>query len=60
MGKIDGLYKEFHNNGKIQKEVSYKDGVQDGPFRQYNDDEKLIMQYEYKGGEKISGGVVTE
>ena len=59
VGKIDGLYREYHtSNGKLQKEIAYKDGVQHGMFRQYNDEEKLIMEYEYNEGEKVSGGVV--
>jgi len=59
MGKIDGFYREYHtSNGKLQKEIAYKDGVQHGMFRQFNDEEKLIMEYEYADGEKVSGGVV--
>jgi len=57
-GKLDGAYREFHNNGKMLKEIYYKNGVQDGKFRQFNDKEQVIMEYDYKDGEKISGGIV--
>lgn len=57
-GKIDGVHKEYFNNGKLQKEVHFKNDKQHGTFRQYNEEGEIIIQYEYKNGEKISGGVV--
>jgi len=55
---IDGLHKEYFNNGKLQKAVNFKDGKQHGSFKQYNEEGVIIMKYEYENGEKMSGGVV--
>ena len=35
----------------------FKDGKPHGKMSFY-DEEKLIMEYEYKNGEKVSGGIV--
>ena len=44
--------------GRLQKEINYKMGVQDGYFRYYNESGQINMEYLYKDGEKISGGIV--
>ena len=54
--KLDGVRKIYYeNNGKIQSETEYKDGVQHGMHRFYNEKGQTLMEYEYKNGEKVSG-----
>lgn len=58
-GELDGLYQEFSiRNGNLLKEANYKNGKEDGMFRFYNDAGELTMEYEYRDGEKVSGGMV--
>lgn len=60
-GKLDGTYRSyFSNSDKLQKEVEYKDGVQDGYFRQYNEEGAMTIEYVYKNGEVVSGGMVEK
>jgi len=58
MGQVDGRVIRYYNNGRVMEEIEFKDGVQHGYYHHYNADEKLDMRYEYKNGEKISGGMV--
>lgn len=57
-GKINGFIREYNNKSKVIKESNYKDNVLDGKVSNYNDDGKLILEYIYKNGEKISGGII--
>ncbi len=60
-GKLDGPFREYHiNDGKIKKEVNYKNGVLDGWMRYYDQEGKVTLQYEYKDGERVSGGMSTQ
>ncbi|MEQ8707289.1 MAG: hypothetical protein RIC19_25375 [Phaeodactylibacter sp.] len=57
-GELDGTYLEYDKKtGNLQKEVNYKDGMQHGAYRFYNEDGKVMLEYEYRNGEKIEGGV---
>lgn len=59
-GELDGTYKEyFTRDGKIQKEVNYKNGVEHGTMRFYNEEGEVTVEYEYKNGEKVSGGILN-
>ena len=58
--ELHGTSREFDNKSNLQKEVNYKDGKQDGLMRYYNEEGDVIMEYEYKNGEKISGGMVEK
>ena len=58
-GKLEGVYKEYdYKNGKLQKEIYYVNGLEDGLYRFYNPDGVITMEYQYKKGERISGGIV--
>jgi antitoxin component YwqK of YwqJK toxin-antitoxin module len=57
-GKLDGLQKEYYDNGKIQQETEFKNGAQDGVYNYYSDDGILRMSYQYKNGEKVEGGII--
>jgi len=59
-GEINGKVVKYYPGGKVREEIEYKNGVQDGKYNHYNEDQKLDMQYEYKNGEKISGGIVED
>lgn len=60
MGKLDGVSKSYYNNGKLQKEIEFKNGIQDGIYKFYDDQGNTTLEYTYKNGEKVSGGIVTE
>ena len=60
MGKLDGISKYYDKRGKLQKEIGFKNDVQHGFFRQYDEQGNVLLEYEYKNGEKVSGGIVQE
>jgi len=57
-GELDGTSTDFFSDGDIQKEVNFKGGKQHGNMKWYNEDGQVTMEYEYKNGEKVSGGIV--
>ena len=58
-GQLHGVYKTFfQRTGKLQKEMTYKDGQLDGPYRFYNEDGQVTVEYSYKNGAKVSGGII--
>ncbi len=58
-GVLEGLYKEYYNNGKLLKEIEFKNGKQDGVYRYYDEKGNVTIEYQYKDGEKVSGGMVN-
>lgn len=50
----------FPQSDQIQREVSFKDGVEDGKALFYDEQGALIMEYTYKNGEKIGGGIIEK
>ena len=58
-GEMDGLYTLYYDNSdQVQRTAEFKDGKENGWIRYYNEEGKLTMEYEYRNGEKISGGIV--
>ena len=58
-GVLHGVYKEFMPLfGKLLKEIHYQEGKQHGLYRYYDDEGRITMEYTYKKGEKVSGGIV--
>ncbi len=57
-GVMDGAYNTYYSNGKRQQETAYKNGKKNGKSIFYNEEEQVIMEFEYKNGDKISGGKV--
>ena len=59
-GQLDGVYKSYYQkDGKIQKEFHYKKGQLDGPYRFYNEEGVVTLEYTYRKGEKVGGGIVN-
>jgi antitoxin component YwqK of YwqJK toxin-antitoxin module len=57
-GELDGWYREYEfRTGALKQEASYKEGVQDGPMRYYNEAGEVILEYTYKDGEKVEDTV---
>lgn len=57
--KLDGVSKTYDDHTfKLKQEVEYKNGLQDGFFRYYDEEGKLSLEYQYKNGEKVSGGII--
>ena len=46
-GKLDD-FTEYYENGKLQKDVMYKNGIKEGLYREYYEDGKLQKQGRYK------------
>lgn len=57
-GKLNGFSREYNTKSVLIKEAHYKDDVLDGEVNSYNDEGKLVLQYIYKNGDKVSGGIV--
>lgn len=58
-GDLEGIMREYDfRNGKIKKEATYKAGQLDGLVRDYDEEGQVMVEYMYRNGEKISGGVV--
>ena len=59
-GQLHGMYKVYYQrDGKLQSEAEYKNGKQDGLYRFYNEEGQITLEYQYKNGEKVSGGIVN-
>lgn len=59
-GELHGTLREFQlRDGKIIKEVHYKNGKLDGSFRHFNDKGEVVLEYQYKDGEKVGEGVLN-
>lgn len=53
-GLMDGPMAEYdYRNNKLKQEVNYKMGKLHGPFRHFNDDGEMILEYNYIDGERI-------
>ena len=42
--KKTGIVKEYHDNGKLNMEVTYKNGEITGPFKKYNEEGNLVLE----------------
>jgi antitoxin component YwqK of YwqJK toxin-antitoxin module len=61
-GKISGVMRKYYdssNSFKIMEEAEYKDNKQNGIYRHYNEQGAIDLEYVYRNGEKVSGGIVT-
>lgn len=60
-GQMHGPYRKYFetgkDQGKINQYVDYVHGVIDGKVRYYNAAGEVTVEYNYKNGEKIGGGM---
>ncbi len=57
-GQLDGAYKEyFANKDNVQKLVEFKNGKQDGKMQYFDEEGNVTLEYDYKNGEKVAGGL---
>lgn len=60
-GKLHGNYKKYYDGKSIvQQEANYTDGELDGKTLFYNEKGDIIVEYTYKMGQKIEGGIVEK
>ncbi len=52
----DGLIKEYHDNGQLKSEITYKNGKENGPYTWYWDNGNISDQGSYKDG-KLDGPI---
>lgn len=58
-GVLDGPYTLYFPNSDVkQRTAEFRNGKEHGIIRFFNDKGKITMEYEYRNGEKISGGIV--
>lgn len=48
------------SRGKLQRSGSFLQGKQHGELLFYDENENVTLRYEYKNGEKVSGGIVDK
>ena len=58
-GEMDGSFALYDSQGKLQRKGSLKDGKYHGKLQYYDSDGNVTMEYEYKNGEKVSGGIIN-
>jgi antitoxin component YwqK of YwqJK toxin-antitoxin module len=54
-----GLWQEYYDNGLVKKEMYYKNGELDGPYKEYTEGGELSIRLNYKSGiimEKTDSG----
>ena len=60
-GKLDGNYKKYYESKSIvQQEANYTAGELDGKTLFFNEKGDTIVEYTYKMGQKIEGGIVEK
>lgn len=52
-GKLDGVRKQYFDDGKIMSEENYTMGVKDGAFKYYNQEGAVKFEQKYKNGDKV-------
>ncbi|GMV83923.1 MAG: hypothetical protein AMXMBFR7_51070 [Planctomycetota bacterium] len=57
-GKVHGVKKLFHPNGRVMSESSYVNGITDGPSRNYDLSGRLEREAHFKNGKRE--GTMTE
>jgi len=51
-GRLDGVKRTYYPGSRIKREVTYKEGIMDGPFKIYNLEGIVIEEINYKQGKK--------
>lgn len=58
LGVQNGPFRIWNDSGKITQMGSNKNGKLDGTVQYFDGEQNLIMKYEYKDGEQVSGGLI--
>ena len=56
-GKLDGPYRKYQGMEKLTQSAEYSNGELDGIWRTYNEDGEVLLEYRYKNGRKLDGGI---
>lgn len=59
-GVQNGPFRVWSDMGKLTQTGANKNGKLDGTLDYFDDEERLIMSYEYKDGELVSGGLIEK
>lgn len=60
-GLLEGPYTLYFPNSDVkQRTAEFRNGKEHGMIRFFNDQGRITMEYEYRNGEKISGGIVEQ
>lgn len=59
LGVQNGPFRIWNDSGKITQMGSNKNGKLDGTVQYFDGEQNLIMKYEYKNGEQVSGGLIN-
>lgn len=57
-GQKHGIYEEYNSKGNLQRQIEFKNDVQDGALKYFDEAGNITVEYMYKNGEKVSGGIV--
>ena len=58
-GKLEGTVRLYDERTfKLKQESQYRNGLLDGYFKHYDEEGNVTLEYQYKNGEKVSGGIV--
>ncbi len=53
LGKKNGIFKSYHDNGKLKEEVNYIDGKMNGIYKSYHENGQLWEEVNYIDGKKV-------
>lgn len=59
-GKKNGWARKYYMSGGIQREMQYKDDIENGLYRFYGEDGLKMIEETFKDGKKTGGGIVLE
>ncbi len=57
-GEPHGVFKKYYPNQHMQQYAEFENGKLNGFWRSYNDEGKLTVEFVYKDGLKVKGGIV--
>jgi antitoxin component YwqK of YwqJK toxin-antitoxin module len=52
-GKENGIYKSYYDNGQLEAEVNYIDGLRQGIYKLYHSNGQLWNEVNYIDGKKV-------
>ena len=52
-GLRDGIWKYYHNNGKLESTGNYKNDLEDGSWKFYNANKNLVAKGEFSSGKPV-------